>query len=117
MKGDGTSQRMGLMENSVKKKEKKNRKYRETNNNFVQKACNVKKKESVIESCCIVMLAGLIKCSATLSRATEAGNFVLFDREFVIVRNFLADSDGLFGVDDNFFLSFDSDDTSVTIGL
>ena len=63
------------------------------------------------------MLASLIKCSATLSRATEAGNFVLFDREFVIVRYFLADSDGLFGVDDNFFLALDSDDTSITIGL
>ena len=108
---------MGLMENSVKKRKKKQEIERETNNNFVQKACNVKKKEIVIESWCIVMLASLIKCSATLSRATEAGNFVLFDREFVIVRYFLADSDGLFGVDDNFFLALDSDDTSITIGL
>lgn len=59
----------------------------------------------------------LIECASTLTGTTEADDFVFFDGELIIVCDFLTNTDRLFGIDDNLLLSFDRDDSCITIGL
>lgn len=59
----------------------------------------------------------LIEKAATLGRSAEANNFLLFQGKLVVVRDFLANTNWLLRVDDNFLLSLDGDHFSIAIRL
>ena len=48
---------------------------------------------------------------------TKTTNFFIFDGKFVIIGDFFAISNGLLGIDDNFLLTVNGNDFSVTIRL
>jgi hypothetical protein len=62
-------------------------------------------------------LLGSVQSTTALARATQANDFVLFNRELVIIRDFFPNTDRLFGIDHNFFLAFDRDDSGIAIWL
>lgn len=59
----------------------------------------------------------LIESASTLRSSAETWNFVVLQREFVVVCYFLIDTDWLFTVDNNFLLALNRNDFRVTIGL
>lgn len=59
----------------------------------------------------------LIEKAATLGRSAEANNFLLFEGKLVVVRDFLANTNWLLRVDDNFLLPLDGDHFSIAIRL
>jgi hypothetical protein len=62
-------------------------------------------------------LLGSIQSTTALARATQANDFVFFNWELVIVRDLFSDTNRLFGIDHNFFLAFDRDDSGIAIRL
>ena len=60
---------------------------------------------------------GLVESASALAGSTQTNNLVFFDREFVIVSNFFPHSDWLFGIDHNFLVAFDGDNSGVAIRL
>ena len=59
----------------------------------------------------------LIEIFSAIFRCAEAQNFFVFDREFVVISDFLSVGNGLLGVNDNFLLAVNGNDFSITIRL
>jgi hypothetical protein len=62
-------------------------------------------------------LASLVKRTTTLLRTTQTWNFLIFYREFIIIRYLFIDSNRLFGVNDNLLLTFNGNDFCIAIWL
>ena len=62
-------------------------------------------------------MGGSVQGASTTSRSAVAGNFVVLEREFVVVRDFLVDFDVPPGVDDDLFLRLNGDDLCTAVRL
>lgn len=60
---------------------------------------------------------GLVERSTALRRTTQALDFLVFNRELVVVGDFFIHVDRLLRINNNLFQTFNCDDLGIAIGL
>lgn len=63
------------------------------------------------------MVDGLVEGSSAVFGSTQAGDLLVLDGEFIIVRDLFVDADRLARIDDYFLFGFYSDDFGVAVWL
>lgn len=59
----------------------------------------------------------LVESSSAVLSSTQAGDLLVLDGEFIIIRDLFVDADGLTRIDDYFLFAFYSDDFSIAVWL